>query len=708
MAFPADILENCSHDELESLSEDYLSYLRCADPDNPEYLSSRDGREVPISLSTVGYVPLYGGDQTHKVLALFAPEDPLTAVALHLAHQWWTIEDVVRTSNPSREGLQQVRSLGERIVLYVLNRIIYRKKEMESNEVPFLCHSSSDYAKILWRNGEAIGFYSVKPSGSMCTAYLTQNYTLPVLDTMFVRKRYRSKDFSLQMLEDFVDCFTEDSLGLRYPLSSVMYAACKQYIDKYPGDQELLWEVEGVGHWFQRTLITSIIRKESQRLLDKENAKDDVVLPSTEPPPAEPPAELQTEDAEEKEDIQIVNTEDTQVEPDKEKIIINTDAGIIEGKGLYTYEYDITPVSTRTRSSQLKRPKIGKKVVEAAVDTSSSDNASMKMVSKEQIVETFKELIQQLAEDKDESDMTKLQEQISARPVEHMLYDNLDPQQEERSENKQELELEVVNGDIAKEVFQPQLVDAHEVGKEASDTESNRDIGDGDGKSLTAVVSVNMDLEKPIEDSIPDQKRVLAGRNDGGLCWMKDEGLHLETSLVHKLDDQNTSSQENVITEVEETEIKDEELKEKMAAKSTEACQPGEDTTDNGLPGDTEGNSTDACPTTDEKSTLDINQTTVHVSAETLPLLRQGPHLVVELQDVVLQKQSDGQRSISGEQSEGSVETNQSAQKNTERSGDSSSEEVETEVPIAERRRGLRRKARAYKGPPKRRAKLSA
>ncbi|CAJ0938417.1 unnamed protein product [Ranitomeya imitator] len=27
-------------------------------------------------------------------------------------------------------------------------------------------------------------------------------------------------------------------------------------------------------------------------------------------------------------------------------------------------------------------------------------------------------------------------------------------------------------------------------------------------------------------------KRVLAGRNDGGLCWMKDEGLHLETSLV--------------------------------------------------------------------------------------------------------------------------------------------------------------------------------
>lgn len=36
---------------------------------------------------------------------------------------------------------------------------------MEKNEVPFLCHGSNDYAKILWKKGEAIGFYSVKPRG---------------------------------------------------------------------------------------------------------------------------------------------------------------------------------------------------------------------------------------------------------------------------------------------------------------------------------------------------------------------------------------------------------------------------------------------------------------------------------------------------------------------------------------------------------------
>lgn len=59
----------------------------------------------------------------------------------------------------------QVRSVGERIVLYVLNRIIYRTGEMALNEVPFLCHAEDDYAKILWKNGEAVGFHSVKSKG---------------------------------------------------------------------------------------------------------------------------------------------------------------------------------------------------------------------------------------------------------------------------------------------------------------------------------------------------------------------------------------------------------------------------------------------------------------------------------------------------------------------------------------------------------------
>lgn len=66
-------------------------------------------------------------------------------------------------------------------------------------------------------------FFPLIISGSVCTSLLDQKYKLPVLDTMFVRKKHRGKDAGLIMLEDFVDSFTEEPLGLRYPLSSFMY-----------------------------------------------------------------------------------------------------------------------------------------------------------------------------------------------------------------------------------------------------------------------------------------------------------------------------------------------------------------------------------------------------------------------------------------------------------------------------------------------------
>lgn len=61
----------------------------------------------------------------------------------------------------------QVKTIGERIILYVLNRVIYRAKEMKTDELPFLCHGEKDYAKILWKDGEAVGFYSVKAAGNL-------------------------------------------------------------------------------------------------------------------------------------------------------------------------------------------------------------------------------------------------------------------------------------------------------------------------------------------------------------------------------------------------------------------------------------------------------------------------------------------------------------------------------------------------------------
>lgn len=43
------------------------------------------------------------------------------------------------------------------------------------------------------------------------------------MDTIFLRKSHRGKGHGLQMLEDFVDSFNDDELGLKYPLSVAMF-----------------------------------------------------------------------------------------------------------------------------------------------------------------------------------------------------------------------------------------------------------------------------------------------------------------------------------------------------------------------------------------------------------------------------------------------------------------------------------------------------
>uniref|UniRef100_A0A671MYX8 Soluble lamin-associated protein of 75 kDa-like n=1 Tax=Sinocyclocheilus anshuiensis TaxID=1608454 RepID=A0A671MYX8_9TELE len=283
MEFPVDVLVSGRHEDLESSVQSYMNKLLYSNPDNTKYLTLPSMRKVRISPANVGFVPLYGANLKHKVLALFAPEDQFTAVALFLADQWYAVEDILRTSNPAREGLVKVRSVGERIVLYVLNRIIYRTVEMGSNEVPFLCHGEDVFAKILWKNGEAVGFYSVKSKGSLCNSFVSQCYLLPVLDSIFVRKDHRGNGHGLQMLEDFVDSFKDDELGLKYPLTPAMQKVCRQYLSAYSADVDLLWEVEGVGGPYQKVKVASKLGSVTLQCKPKPNpnlvclVKDDII-----------------------------------------------------------------------------------------------------------------------------------------------------------------------------------------------------------------------------------------------------------------------------------------------------------------------------------------------------------------------------------------------------------------------------------------------
>ncbi|XP_006901493.1 PREDICTED: soluble lamin-associated protein of 75 kDa [Elephantulus edwardii] len=668
MMFPVDLLDNCSHEELETSAEDYMSDLRCGDPENPECFSFLN-ITIPISLSNVGFVPLYGGDQTQKILALFAPEDSLTAVALYLADQWWAIDDIVKTSLPSREGLKQVSTLGERVVLYVLNRIIYRKQEMEKNEIPFLCHSSTDYAKILWKKGEAIGFYSVKPTGSVCSSFLTQSYQLPVLDTMFVRKKFRGKDFGLHMVEDFVDSFTEEALGLRYPLSSLMYTACKQYFEKYPGDHELLWEIEGVGHWYQRIPVTRALQREVLNVTavsqneSKRPVSEEFGLTSI------PECEAETGDN----------------QPSERQLTIDSVKDVFAST---SEGHSKTPVSTRTRSGHLKRPKIGKRFQDSEFSSSQGEEEktpqSSPAASTNKLESTIRtsESSEEFPEEQEEN-VIEFEDESSDKDAQPTP--DTQPCLEKQDEEK-ESELEPVNGEIMDDTLKTSLVTEEDNSTvEVLDEELKLQSFNSNEDSLNLAPLVE-ESSKPSEAVAQDKTPLLSDA----------EPLTEESSPS----DEKGNTEEKLVAR----------KKAHFGSSEDVATVPNEERSDSGFPNSVitefseESISENLSPNT-TSSLEDQAEEGLPESQETSPALPQSSLIEVELEDVPF-SQNAGQKNQSEEQSEASSEHLDQFTPSAEKAVDSSSEEIEVEVPVVDRR-NLRRKAKGHKGPAKKKAKLT-
>uniref|UniRef100_A0A803VRJ3 Family with sequence similarity 169 member A n=1 Tax=Ficedula albicollis TaxID=59894 RepID=A0A803VRJ3_FICAL len=668
MSFPVDILNSCSHEELESSAEICLFRLRWRNPMFPEFFSLPDHRKVPISLTSVGLVPLYGEEDTHKVLALFAPWDSLTAVALYLADQWWSIDDIVRTSVPARQGLHQVKSVGERVVLYVLNRIIYRTQEMEKNETPFLCHGSSHYAKIMWKKGEAIGFYSVKPTGSVGSYPLHQKYKLPVLDTMFVRKKHRGKDFGLIMLEDFVDSFNEEPLGLRYPLSSFLYTACKQYLEKYPGDKNLLWQVEGAGDWYQRKSMMSIVQKEDITIAAEASMKEN--------------KNLQAEDNFCQSAVSEASgprTEvETQLSADSQKGKESTDAHASTSE-----DPNVATVSIWTRSSHLKRQRINKNRQEPGLETFQRDEENALQVSRSrmelhaQISESSEDLVEAPKVDTVEKD----EEIIDENEGQPVLEAEMHVLPSEKQSEMEEMPSEPLNGEVAEETGKTSLMAEGETVDEVPSGDSKL-LSENQGKEpVTMFAPLTLDAPaKPPEDT--ESEKVL-NENDSEMLTEE-------------------------VTSVEKEGTEEQQESEKVGTENATALASKEEPSDNGLPNSVVTEAAEESVSENLPSSLeDQNEEAGHNSQDTPSALSQSSLVMAELEGVSFQQPSgqEAQKNQLEEPSEESAEqTDHYTQAVAERAADSSSEEAEIEVPIVDRR-NLRRKAKGYKGPPKKKGK---
>ncbi|XP_045416592.1 protein FAM169B-like isoform X2 [Lemur catta] len=252
--YPVDILEDDPERHQEAALAYYAS-LREGARTSSEIFSLPTGEQVKLEASSVCFCTVYRDEPQHKILVLVNPQDTKTVVAVYTKKCWWFTEDVLKTSDPAREGLMKVQSFGERIVLFILNVIIFGRLErnLDDDDMFFLPHSAKEQAKILWRHGAAVGFYTIKMKGSLCGDGTGACYLLPVFDTVFVRRKHRRQGLGMAMLQDFCETFPEDeALGISCPISPAMYQVCRQFLLAHPEERGRLWEVEPPGAWGQR------------------------------------------------------------------------------------------------------------------------------------------------------------------------------------------------------------------------------------------------------------------------------------------------------------------------------------------------------------------------------------------------------------------------------------------------------------------------
>ncbi|KAM4040044.1 protein FAM169B-like isoform 1-T1 [Anomaloglossus baeobatrachus] len=241
---------------LESSTQHYLHIRRHHGP-SAELFSCPDGDTIKVDGNCVLHAPLFRDEDSQKMLLLVNPKKRDSVLAVYMNDKWWGVDDVLQSCDPFQQGLKRVQTCGERIALFVLNCLVcgFVEGGDSENGVCFLPHSAGELAKIYWHRGEAVAFYTYKNKGSLCDRS-SECYVLPVLDTIYVRQKWRRHGFGIAMLQDFCQTFVQEvALGVSSPISPEMYHVCGRFLADNHKEQDRLWEVDPPGDWSQRTNI---------------------------------------------------------------------------------------------------------------------------------------------------------------------------------------------------------------------------------------------------------------------------------------------------------------------------------------------------------------------------------------------------------------------------------------------------------------------
>ncbi|NXS38695.1 F169A protein, partial [Pomatostomus ruficeps] len=344
---------------------------------------------------------------------------------------------------------------------------------------------------------------------------------------------------------------------------------------------------------------------------------------------------------------------------------------------------NVMPVCIWTRSSHLKRQRLKRSKQEPGPEISKRDEENALQVSKSrpELLAHLPESSEDLAEVPKVDTVEKDEEILVENEGQSVLEAETHVSPSEKQSETEEMPSEPLNGEAAEETGKTSLMTEGETVNEVPSGESKL-LSENQGKEPVTLF-VPLILEAPAKPPEDTESEKVLNENDSEMLTEE-------------------------VTSVEKEGTEEQQESEKTSTESAAASVSKEEPSDNGLPNSVVTETAEESLSENLPSSLeDQNEEAGHNSQEAPAALSQSSLVTVELEGVSFQQPSgqEAQKNQLEEPSEESTEqTDQYTQTVAERAADSSSEEAEIEVPIVDRRT-LRRKAKGYKGPPKKKGK---
>ncbi|XP_050446036.1 soluble lamin-associated protein of 75 kDa-like isoform X1 [Cataglyphis hispanica] len=158
---------------------------------------------------------------------------------------------------------RQVQSDRDKVLHYILSQIVYpnfdapRAEKFESLYAPVDEH---DIVSLRWYKGKAIGFYTVKPTGTEIFS-TKERYVMPIVDTAYIRSEYRNRGFGTEILSDVIARFPNEDIGFSKPISNGMLRILKTFLMNHKEYRLRFWEIADCDIGVSQQLIWCRLKK---------------------------------------------------------------------------------------------------------------------------------------------------------------------------------------------------------------------------------------------------------------------------------------------------------------------------------------------------------------------------------------------------------------------------------------------------------------